>query len=176
MYIKKGVGPFSSIYATWLTRLVQFINTKRMEYAIAEKYGLKLDENSHNTLHSGMATEQDCQPDFTAPDGSRIEAKLCKDRNSIEMYLTDLREDFDRQKRNAFHGAETAIFITKEEHPSTLFEIKLDSPDSAVWNDRHTTQIDLNLIKTNCGKISDKKDWPALPYSLLFGLTPSWQH
>lgn len=177
MYVKKSVKAYNGIYANWLTRLVQFCNTYIAEKELAKKYDFIWNESEHTSIHGGIATTEENKPDFiyTAPGvREQLELKVCENEASIvNFYFKKLTDNFELTKHVDFHDADAALFCTKS-NPSNLYSIPLDgNPESLVLENPKT--IDLGLIPTLNGKITDTKNNPKVPFSLLYGITPKWQ-
>ena len=177
MYVKKNVKAYNGIYANWLTRVVQFCNTYIAEKKLAETYGFIWNESEHTHIHSGVATDEEIKPDFiyAAPKvRETVELKVCESEQAItNCYFKRLAEDYENSKQHDFHGADAAIFCTKSS-PSSLYSVPLDGNlESLVLV--NPEKLDLGLIPTINGKIIDRKDNPAVPLCLLYGITPRWQ-
>jgi len=172
MYVKKGIKSCSGIYTSWLTRLTQYDITRIAEKAIAEDKGFYWNEAGHSYIHTGKATPEEAQPDFKDKEGQDIELKVCENENSIIYhYFKKLRANYVYTKQHDFHGAKTVLFLTKE-LPHRLYTVKINDPENLELGEAEI--IELDIIKTKNGKILDLNDLPAVPYALLFGLTPAW--
>ena len=177
MYVKKDIKAYNGIYANWLTRVVQFCNTYLAEKKIAETYGWIWNEAEHTKIHSGTATTEESKPDFiyTAPKvRDSLELKVCENEQAIQnFYFKSLTENFENSKQYDFHNADAAIFCTKSA-PSSIYAVQLDGNTESLVLE-NPQQLDLGLLPTQNGKLVDKKDNPAVPLCLLYGLTPNWQ-
>lgn len=171
MYVKKGVKSRGGIYNSWLTRLVQYIVTKDSEKTVAAVKNLYWNEAGHSYIHTGVATPDEAKPDFVDKNGTEIELKVCEDERSIVYYyFKKLTLNFEYSIKHDFHGAHTALFLTKAK-PHKLYTVELTSPDMLQLNIGEN--IELDTIQTKNGKILNEIDLPAVPKVLLFGLTPA---
>ena len=188
-YVKAGVkqrlkenrylpkGPYHS----WLTRLIQFINTHRAEFYLAKVLNFILDEENHSVIHEGIATAEECLPDFVVNElGERAELKVCSEE-SFKNYREKLKVDFYNTIANDFHGQAGnsligALFLIKGDQLK-LYSVDLTSYEAAQNYTDKTDLVNLSelslILSDDRGKIPTK-DWPALPASLMFGFVASW--
>lgn len=189
MYVKKSVkenlknntflpkGPYHS----WLTRVIQYINTYKGEIYLADILGFFLDNANHNTLHDGYATEEESLPDFKLSQyNDYAELKICSEAYFKE-YCKKLKLDYENTLKNDFHKKDNinlcgALFLIKGE-PLKLYSIDLTSYETAQYYTDKTAEVDLSKLKIilsdDKGKIPSK-DWPAIPCALMFGLKALW--
>ena len=188
-YVKKGVkeslkknnylpkGPYHS----WLTRLIQYINTYKGETYIADILNFILDITNHNNLHTGFATEEECLPDFIINGfNDYAELKICSEEY-FKIYREKLKNDFEATMKNDFHDKNGirvvgALFIIKGS-PLKIYSINLETYDNAQTYVDKTNEVDLSglklILSDDRGKIP-YQDWPAIPLPLMFGLKASW--
>ena len=182
MYVKKTTRDYlkqhkrtRGPYTSWLMRIIQYINTQEGEFFLPTIIPyLIIDKIAHDSIHAGVATEAEQQPDFTMTDGRKAELKICS-TTYLEVFRTQLRDNFDNVKRDDFHNADGGLFITKEPIPR-LFSVDLSSYEAAqVIRERPEFDLSgLHLILTDDRGHIDFKDWPALPCAFLFGFVASW--
>lgn len=188
-YVKKGVkdslkksaylpkGPYHS----WLTRLIQYINTYKGELYVAEILKFILDLDNHNMIHTGFATEEECLPDFIINEfNDYAELKICSE-DYFKTYREKLKNDFETTMKNDFHAKNGikvagALFIIKGS-PLKIYSIDLTSYETAQNYTDKTNEIDLSdlklILSDDKGKIPTQ-DWPAIPLPLMFGLKATW--
>ena len=181
MYVKKATKEYfkqnkpKGPYTSWLMRIIQYINTQDGEFFLPTIIpGLTIDTVAHDSIHSGVATDAEQQPDFTMVDGRKAELKICSVAY-LNVFRDQLRDNFETIKRDDFHGADGGLFITKEPIPR-LFSVDLSSYEAAQTI-RERPEFDLSslhLILTDDKGHIDFKDWPALPCAFLFGFVASW--
>ena len=188
-YVKKSVkesikkqsylpkGPYHS----WLTRLIQYINTYKGEIYIADILKFVIDLANHSVIHTGFATEEESLPDFIINEaGDYAELKICSEEY-FKTYRKKLQNDFETTMKNDFHEKEGirvvgALFIIKGA-PLKIYSINLETYESAQTYIDKTSEVDLSklnlILSDDKGKIP-YQDWPALPLPLMFGLKASW--
>lgn len=125
--------PPKGIYHNWLTRQTHWINTPRGEYWVTTvkklREFLELNGEQRDILHSGRATDEECQTDLQVVErdpitgeiveylGLGFEVKICTE-NAFQEYLKKLTVDFDRTLRTDYHYRDDmkpigAIYIIK---------------------------------------------------------------
>lgn len=169
-------------YHSWLTRVIQYINTHEAEFYLAKLLKFKIDESSHDSLHPGYATEDECLPDFVLDEnGNYAELKICSESFFHNNYRVNLRDDFENTLQNDFHKKDGinvvgALFIIKDS-PLKIYSIDLTSYEVAQHYTDKTNEVDLSdlklILSDDKGKIPSN-DWPAIPCALMFGLKAIW--
>jgi hypothetical protein len=144
-YLPKGP------YHSWLTRLIQFINTYEAEFYLADLLQFKLDGKNHDCLHDGIATIEECLPDFLLDEnGNYAELKVCSE-SAFKSYRTSLEKEFETTMKNDFHKKEGinvvgALFIIKGS-PLKIYSIDLTSYEEAQHYTDKTNEVDLSNLK-----------------------------
>lgn len=181
VYLPKG------IYHSWLTRLIQIINTFSSETFLSKQLpDLVLDLENHLTIHKGIATQDENLPDFKLKSDSYknlfVELKVCTEKG-FECYKAALgdKDTFYEALKNDYHAKSDiivrgALYLIKGEKLK-LYSIDLTSYKAAQTFQDITNLVDLSKLKLilsdDNGKIP-REDWPVLPLSLMFGLKATW--
>lgn len=178
-YLKNGIELGKSIYKTWLTRITQFILTEQAESAISERF--RYDRpNGEVVLHLGAPTAE-AKPDlFDRAFNRSIELKVVSGFGGAIDYVDRLRNNYLYQRRNAFHGADYAMFCMKattEERKSKIWTLDLSNPCPTAMDLRPAKgEFDLGLLPVDPMRPTHlaKEELPKakiIPAPFLYGLS-----